>query len=606
MSGIGEAASIVSFISVGLQLFDGCIKGFALLSSGLEFGSRAEKYRCQLDWEHYRLYTWATTVGLFKVPPELNVSNPNLVQQTLEALAQLLTDLHSLETNYQLKFRITEEEIRHLSTPKRFFGQKLGKTKPQFVSDTAAVFSRRNHAWKKFTWAAYDNERIKILLQDIQYFNERLQDVLHPTDRNLATEDGVAVLRHIVAQGPDRPSLEAMEGPLRTVDAAVNASARLRRKGLQLDLIPPAQSVASDSTSPSHLTPYPSVSSRRSSPSGIARAIRKDPALLSPCQRLQSVEVTQEIALYSGKTVILEWKDVAHADEAKLKYRIAAVASLLMEMESISFHSLPCLGYLKEPKMGRYAYIFSPPPLVQLPLTMKSLRDLLSDASWRPSLTSRFKVALVLAEAILQLHTAGWLHKDIRPGNVLFCKTTTDDWSSEKDLPSAYLGGYGSARADNPLESTEAPLAHKDIELYRHPRSLGHARSSFTKRFDLYSLGCVLIEIGFCLPLYSILLQHCTTVTNPPNSSTFVEMGMIASNGNAEYYTILRYKASLLGATGQGSIISELGFLTGEAYSKIVATCLTAAEWSVDDEFDDSIEIQERNVGVLRKLTGII
>jgi len=123
MAGLGEAASIVSFISLSVQLFDGCVKGFVLLSAAQDFGSRSDVLRCQLEWEHYCLNDWATTVGLFKEPPELNVPYPPIVQNTLSSLEQLLTNATKLKQDYGLDVAITDEELSEIQAPKRLFGR---------------------------------------------------------------------------------------------------------------------------------------------------------------------------------------------------------------------------------------------------------------------------------------------------------------------------------------------------------------------------------------------------------------------------------------------------------------------------------------------------
>ena len=148
MAGIGEAASIISIVSLSVQLFDGCIKGFVLLSAAHELGSRGDTLRCQLEWEQYHLNDWATTVGLFRDPPELNVPYPPMVQRTLSNLEQLLTNATKLNQDYGLDVLVTDEDIRDVQTPKHLFGRILDKNKPRFLSDTAKVYSRRNSAWK--------------------------------------------------------------------------------------------------------------------------------------------------------------------------------------------------------------------------------------------------------------------------------------------------------------------------------------------------------------------------------------------------------------------------------------------------------------------------
>lgn len=172
MAGLGEAASIASFVSLSFQLFDGCIKGFVLLSAAQELGSRGDVLACQLEWEQYCLHRWARTVGLFNDPPELNVSNPALVQNTLANLEQLLTNAAKLKAHYGLDVTLTEEEIREVHTPNRLFGFLLEKTKPQFINDTAKVYARRNNAWKKVKWGAIDSDRLRLLLTSATSIND--------------------------------------------------------------------------------------------------------------------------------------------------------------------------------------------------------------------------------------------------------------------------------------------------------------------------------------------------------------------------------------------------------------------------------------------------
>jgi hypothetical protein len=58
---------------------------------------------------------------------------------------------------------------------------------------------------------------------------------------------------------------------------------------------------------------------------------------------------------------------------------------------------------------------------------MKSPHDLFALTNLLPSLNQRVSIAVTLAETVLQLHTAGWLRKSIRPENVLFFNANLED-----------------------------------------------------------------------------------------------------------------------------------------------------------------------------------
>ena len=611
MAGFGEAASIASFVSLSFQLFDGCIKGFVLLSAAQELGSRGDVLACQLEWEQYCLHRWARTVGLFNHPPELNFSNPALVQHTLANLEQLLTNAAKFKEHYGLDVTVTEEEIREVHTPTRLFGFLLEKIKPQFINDTAKVYARRNNAWKKVKWGAIDSDRLRLLLKDIRYFNQRLLTLLHPLDQESNYRDGNTVLRSIVAQSPDKALLDAMSGPLDTVDGAVAAAARLRHKGLLLELIGLPSCRSSGASQRTGSTTRISTTQHSSSPLKGAKDFQRSPDLLSLCRGHISARVSREVAKYDGNPVIIEWKEVASAVEFKLKYRITKVAAFLTEMNNPAFHSLACFGFLKAPKSGRYAYLFSPPNALSTKFSMWSLNEIQCLASQRPSLNNRLGLAKALAETVLQLHTAGWLHKGIRADNILVFKTGMEQRNSNDDLSSAYLGGYEYARADNPLETTEAPSSQLHSELYRHPRSLGQGRASYNKRFDLYSLGCVLLELAFWLPLPTILLQRLRNQSDEKDagSCALSSLAILAPRDDAEYYSMVKEKQKFFEEQGSGSIRAEVEFRMGHVYSKIVMDCLhadTKSSSSEYEEFDESLDFQETMVSTLRKLLEVL
>ena len=61
---VGAAATLVSIIGFSAQVFDGCVKGFVLLSTAHNLGRDADILRSMLDWEQFRLEQWAEKTGL--------------------------------------------------------------------------------------------------------------------------------------------------------------------------------------------------------------------------------------------------------------------------------------------------------------------------------------------------------------------------------------------------------------------------------------------------------------------------------------------------------------------------------------------------------------
>ena len=72
---------------------------------------------------------------------------------------------------------------------------------------------------------------------------------------------------------------------------------------------------------------------------------------------------------------------------------------------------------------------------------------------------------------------------------------------------------------------------------------------------------------------------------------------------------MMKEKQRLLEERGSGSIRSELEFRMGNAYSKLVMDCLqaeTGSSSSPQEEFDDSLDVQETIVSTLRSLLEVL
>ncbi|EXJ66367.1 uncharacterized protein A1O5_10519 [Cladophialophora psammophila CBS 110553] len=619
------ASSIAGFVSLSVQLFDGCVKGFILLSAAQGFGRRAEIFGCQLEWQHYHLHRWATLAGLFKEPPELNTPNLVLIEKTLRTLEQVLTDADTLQNDYGLKIEITADEIQELHNSKRLFrGIKIfsNNATKEFLNDTARVYQRRTSPWKKFKWAIFDQTKFETLIRDVQFFNEQLRSTLHWTEQGQYTGNSCDTLRSLINLTNDKDLLEIITNKLDALDSAIQASARLKQRSLLLEILddgPNGQGWLTPSRThrpTSSLSPSgPSMIPRQASP---GRDLRRDFKFLRRSSSIADQTLYHEVASYNDQKVVLEWKTLPQHTERRLKHRIAAVADLLSGLNSPTFHSLKCIGYLKEPKTLRYAYIFQPPKDDEF--SLRTLQDLVAGDVLRPSINQRLVIASALTETVLQLHTAGWLHKSIRSDNVLFFQSRKADWSSLENIPEAYLGGYEFARWDNMLETTEAPGAFEHSRLYRHPLSLSEDRIPFCKAFDLYSLGCVLLEIGLWRPLLTMILDWTRKHLDSTSNSSHYRLPRRSTNlnptGIAEWESIFSEKENFLYSAQSGRVAEELRFCMGRAYTGVVEKCLNAAAAASyvsvppadegcdenDSNLDISLDLQQECLLTLRSL----
>jgi serine/threonine protein kinase len=129
-----------------------------------------------------------------------------------------------------------------------------------------------------------------------------------------------------------------------------------------------------------------------------------------------------------------------------------------------------------------------PPGRSAAPITLHELLAL-GNGFPMPDLGDRFRLAQKLSEFMLHIHSCGWLHKGLRPDNVLFFST------SPVSIKEPYIVGWEYSRKVANIEQTETILSdNHDADLYCHPDQL--KKQSYRPQFDHYKLGCLLLEIG--------------------------------------------------------------------------------------------------------------
>lgn len=183
------------------------------------------------------------------------------------------------------------------------------------------------------------------------------------------------------------------------------------------------------------------------------------------------------IGRYNQQKAMIEWKSVtAELSFHDRKERTFKIASLLCEVNNTKPRDLiilKCLGAMvsdgAQPMMGLVYSIPSPSngsnPINLFEILVRHRTHGII-ARW-PALEARRRLACSLARAVFQLHVVGWLHKSIRPHNVVFFGNTDT-------LESPYLIGFDYARQDDIREKSERP--DPTFGLYRHPDAQGDAR----------------------------------------------------------------------------------------------------------------------------------
>ena len=96
------------------------------------------------------------------------------------------------------------------------------------------------------------------------------------------------------------------------------------------------------------------------------------------------------------------------------------------------------------------------------------------------------RLALALASALGRLHRRGFIHKDIKPANVIVDPATGSAW----------LTGFGMAsRLPRERQPPEPPEFIAGTLAYMSPEQTGRVNRSIDSRSDLYSLGVTFYEM---------------------------------------------------------------------------------------------------------------
>ncbi len=304
-----------------------------------------------------------------------------------------------------------------------------------------------------------------------------------------------------------------------------------------------------------------------------------------------------EPAYYDGVPVLVEWKVAELAIWDEVRDHVRGLALLLGGLGDGTFHSLNCIGYLSCQEHERFGLIFDMSDPTESPerpmLETRTLYDL-KESVPHVSLDRRLVIATALSEAILQLHTAGWLHKGLRSENVILVAPRGCSTLSIYLQNQPYLVGYDYPRLDSVAAATytRLPRDHPYADLYRHPLARGLSRLSYRKKLDLYALGCILLELCF----WSRLVDLQSTWIGRRLQEEVVEAAK--TQMHVELPSVLSFSA------GKPQY-SELAHCAGDSYANAVDLCLAPVQESDDSlhggNEEVSLHTQKQVVMLLRR-----
>ncbi|KAL2815793.1 kinase-like domain-containing protein [Aspergillus cavernicola] len=208
------------------------------------------------------------------------------------------------------------------------------------------------------------------------------------------------------------------------------------------------------------------------------------------------------------RPVWVEWRRYGQhgADEKTLEQlfgRTARLAELLSQTKPATFRTLDCCGFFHDPTRAAFGLIFDFPRAAAEPMSLLQVIQTTAGRRSRwPDLDDKFCLATSVATSLLELHTVGWFHKGLTPSNVVFFPEPGAQ-SPSPSIRHPFLVGFNHSRSDEHLTITTG-LTDSSSKDYQHPSYIKEG-FGYRHEFDYYSLGVVLIEIGFWQPFSELI-----------------------------------------------------------------------------------------------------
>lgn len=170
---------------------------------------------------------------------------------------------------------------------------------------------------------------------------------------------------------------------------------------------------------------------------------------------------------------------------------------------------LHCRGMYHDEVSSAFGMVYDFPDL-SVPKTELQCTTLAKTLERRPDnqelplLGDRFRLGHDLAISLFRFHSVGWLHKSISSKVVMFFYPQDSHWNAQ--MNSWYLRGFLHSRLNESI-ITEGLTSDPESMDYQHPdylQSLKLGSWRYLPKFDYYSLGIVLLEIGLWRSLKDI------------------------------------------------------------------------------------------------------
>lgn len=575
--------------------------------------ARASRLRTDDDFllisfelESLRLSQWGEAVGINENQLHLHIPSSEsraLATKILLLMGEILVDVNALNEKHGIRVTFTGPEVLQPTNNASANGLSSAgevaddNSSPRF-SDALANFiidkPSLGEAIRKVSngalnrnrllWHLYDKVKYQSLLQQLRSFNDGLSHILGSRERRCLRLDHQTAAMASNEQG----FLQNLEKAAELSNySAIAALAGVKCIRLSVETEPIAGSLDLEP-----LVPQVDFKSLRfSPPRGADDTLSSHDFSRTKKRATKPVSsATREYATLSDeyrpdRKVLIDWRRFSNPLDEYMDpdafIRVRGLCRLFAA--GVPGLRIPnCLGYCIDEGNAGLGYVFE---AKNSDLSPKSLYEHFKVASkHRPELYDRFSLAAALAESVLALHNSRWLHKGIRSHNILFFGK---DSNVLVDLSEPRLVGFEWARYDGKDmrdHSKSKPDPDPELDRYRHPSCQGPVenQASFERKYDIYALGVVLLEIGAWKSVKMLEREYLERDRKAPRTE-----GKLSPENLRD---MLRRWTT-----------SSLSFYMGRIYSEVVRKCLEY-DMAVAERDADSNALQLLREDVVKEL----
>lgn len=535
----------IGSIGLAAQLFVSIYQTYQFVSTAQSLSEESPLIFWKLRIQQIRFESWGRFWGIEKGALDTALQQAGLQNDVCGILAEmekLLRDTKKLSSKYGLEAIASD-------SPKEHEEPTTDKDKRQFRKGPSLT--------NKFKFAFKDKAKFEQLINDLTSFNDGLFSLLRLAEYNainvvmqsetLRSADRITDCKNLLSLSATEENRAEQQPPYNAQfyhDLYLGASSKLRQIYQTYSVTEAGFPVGISAATPSETT-----SAQRPLES-LSEYLRSSPTSTRVLAKFAAPVASETSA--TPTTVVVEWKvmDIDNPQFRLISARVNSLANLLSASspKPTDFRVLDCLGFVKDndPDHPRFGYIFGLPERATAKAPT-SLFDVLSRGpqGLLPDLGSRFELARRLAASVVRLHDCDWVHGCLSSTNIVFFweqapSRIAHDSPSETlaqlenrfsqllkstgtsgalidsiSITSPYLMGFTYSRPSDPAESTlewtssTSPSVDNPHSLYRHPSTFlsssttadhnndaGIGSLSRRQRYDLFSLGLILLEVG--------------------------------------------------------------------------------------------------------------